>query len=132
MPRALRSDIGGEIYHALNRGNARNKIFFKPGDFEAFERVIKEGLEKYPVDLFAYQWMSNHWHMVLSPQTNKAMSGFLGWVTMTHTQRYHAHHKTAGYGPVYHGQCITAGIRAFRFRTTNIFTRSAGTWSAMH
>ena len=104
MPRALRSDIGGEIYHALNRGNARNKIFFKPGDFEAFERVIKEGLEKYPVDLFAYQWMSNHWHMVLSPQTNKAMSGFLGWVTMTHTQRYHAHHKTAGYGPVYQGR----------------------------
>ena len=65
MPRALRSDVAGQIYHALNRGNARNNIFFKDGDFEAFERVIKQGLEKYPVDLIAYQWMSNHWHMVL-------------------------------------------------------------------
>ena len=63
MPRALRSDVAGQIYHALNRGNARNNIFFKDGDFEAFERVIKQGLEKYPVDLIAYQWMSNHWHL---------------------------------------------------------------------
>jgi putative transposase len=100
----LRSDCAGEIYHALNRGNARNDIFFKQADFEAFERVISEGLEKHPVDLIAYQWMSNHWHMVLSPQKDKAMSSFLGWVTMTHTQRYHAHNKTTGYGHVYQGR----------------------------
>jgi putative transposase len=25
-------------------------------------------------------------------------------MTMTHTQRYHAHNKTVGYGPVYHGR----------------------------
>ena len=40
MPRPLRADFAGHIYDALNRGNARNKIFFKDGDFEAFERVI--------------------------------------------------------------------------------------------
>ncbi|MFT5301707.1 MAG: putative transposase [Mariniblastus sp.] len=104
MPRPLRSDTAGFIYHALNRGNARQDIFSKDGDFEAFERVISEGLEKYPVDLICYQWMNNHWHMVLSPQVDKAMSAFLGWVTMTHTQRYHAHHKTTGYGHVYQGR----------------------------
>ena len=104
MPRSLRSDFAGQIYHALNRGNARNKIFFKDADFEAFERVVQLGLEKYPVDLIAYQWMGNHWHMVISPQKDKAMSAFLGWVTMTHTQRYHAHNKTTGYGPVYQGR----------------------------
>ena len=104
MPRPLRADYGGQIYHALNRGNARGDLFFKEGDFEAFERVIWEGLQKYPVDLFAYQWMHNHWHMVLSPQKDKAMSAFLGWVTMTHTQRYHAHNKTTGYGHLYQGR----------------------------
>ena len=101
MPRALRSDQAGVIYHALNRGNARNDIFFKDADYESFERVIAQGLEKFPVELICYQWMKNHWHMVLSPQKDKAMSAFLGWVTMTHTQRYHAHTKTAGYGHVY-------------------------------
>ena len=104
MPRSLRSDTSGTIYHALNRGNARHDIFFKDEDFEAFERVVSEGLEKYPVDLICYQWMKNHWHMVLCPRANKAMSAFLGWVTMPHTQRYHAHYKTTGYGHVYQGR----------------------------
>ena len=73
MPRSRRADEAGGIYHALNRGNARNDIFFKDGDYEAFERVVAEGLERYPVDLIAYQWMKNHWHIVLSPRENKAM-----------------------------------------------------------
>ena len=78
MPRALRSDFAGEIYHALNRGNARNNIFFKDGDFEAFERIVNEGLEKYPVDLISYQWMSNHctWFFLL----NKTKPCLLFWV----------------------------------------------------
>ena len=32
------------IYHTLNRGNAKSDIFFKEPDFEAFERLIAEGL----------------------------------------------------------------------------------------
>ena len=104
MARSLRSDTAGTIYHALNRGNARRDIFFKDEDYEAFERVVSEAMEKYPVDLISYQWMKNHWHMVLCPRENKAMSAFLGWVTMTHTQRYHAHYKTTGYGHVYQGR----------------------------
>jgi putative transposase len=104
MPRAPRADEAGEIYHALNRGNARNRIFFKDEDYEAFERLIAEGLEKFEVDLIAYQWMNNHWHMVLSPRVDGGMSAFIGWVTLTHTQRYHAHHKTTGYGHVYQGR----------------------------
>ncbi len=68
MGRAPRADEAGGIYHTFNRGNAKNNIFFKEPDFEAFERLIAEGLEMVPVDLIAYQWMKNHWHMVLSPQ----------------------------------------------------------------
>ena len=104
MPRQPRADEAGKIYHALNRGNARNPIFFKDADYEAFERIIADGLEKFPVDLIAYQWMNNHWHMVLSPREDGGMSAFVGWVTLTHTQRYHAHHGTVGYGHVYQGR----------------------------
>ena len=104
MPRPPRADDAGAIYHALNRGNARQPIFFKDADYEAFERLIAEGLEKFPVNLIAYQWMKNHWHMVLSPRVDGGMSALVGWVTLTHTQRYHAHHGTAGYGHVYQGR----------------------------
>ena len=104
LPRPPRADEAGEIYHALNRGNARQTIFHKEGDYEGFERVLSEGLEKYPVDLFAYQWMPNHWHMVLRPRESGAMSRLLYWVTMTHTARYHAHYHTAGEGHLYQGR----------------------------
>ena len=104
MGRPPRADEAGKIYHALNRGNARNNIFFKDADFEAFERIIAEGQEKFEVDLIAYQWMNNHWHMVLSPHVDGGMSAFVGWVTLTYTQRYHAHHGTVGYGHVYQGR----------------------------
>ena len=65
MPRPPRADEAGAIYHALNRGNALQDIFHKDGDYEAWERVVAKGLTRYPVDLLSYQWMPNHWHMVL-------------------------------------------------------------------
>ncbi|MFT7633640.1 MAG: putative transposase [Mariniblastus sp.] len=104
LGRAPRVDLAGGLYHGLNRGNAKNPIFFKDEDYEAFERIVVEGLEKFPVDLFSYQWMNNHWHMMLSPHEDGAMGAFLGWVTLTHTQRYHAHHGTTGWGHVYQGR----------------------------
>ena len=76
MGRAPRADEAGGIYHALNRGNAKHPIFFKDADYEAFERIIAEGLGKFPVELIAYQWMNNHWHMVLSPNEDGGMGEF--------------------------------------------------------
>ncbi|MBN1853093.1 MAG: transposase [Pirellulales bacterium] len=104
MPRPPRADVAGEVYHALNRENGRQDIFRKDQDYEAFEQVLAEGIERYPVDLFSYQWMPNHWHMVLSPGEDGEMSRLLYWVTMTHTQRYHAHYHTVGEGHVYQGR----------------------------
>ncbi len=104
MPRPKRADEAGGIYHALNRGNVRADIFHKNEDFDAFERIIAEALEKYPASLFAYQLMPNHWHMVLQPNEDEQMSQFLRWVTATHTMRYHAHYHSSGQGHVYQGR----------------------------
>lgn len=101
MPRPKRVDEANSLYHALNRGNARNVIFKKDDDFMAFERILAEGLERYPCHILAYQLMSNHWHLVLRPTEDGGMSNFLRWVTLTHTQRYHAHYGTSGEGHVY-------------------------------
>jgi hypothetical protein len=32
----------GTVYHVLNRGNGRMRLFHKAGDYEAFERVLAE------------------------------------------------------------------------------------------
>ena len=101
MPGQKRADEAGAIYHALNRGNARQTIFHKNEDYEAFLRALGEGLQRYPVELFSFTLMPNHWHMVLRPAENGLMGRLLRWVTATHTQRYHAHYHTSGEGHLY-------------------------------
>ncbi len=43
MPRLPRVDVGGEIYHVINRANARLPIFFKEDDYKLFEPVKGSG-----------------------------------------------------------------------------------------
>lgn len=104
MGRPRRADEAGGIYHALNRGNARATIFHKPEDYDAFERILAEGLERYPCQILAYQLMPNHWHFVLQPSEDGGMSNFLRWVSQTHTMRLHSHYHTAGEGHIYQGR----------------------------
>jgi putative transposase len=89
------------LYHALNRGNLRADIFRKAGDFLAFEKILHEGLQRYQIELFSYQLMSNHYHLVLRPLIDGEMSRFMGWIGGTHTMRYQAHYHTSGLGHVY-------------------------------
>jgi putative transposase len=101
MPRSPRADEAGGLYHALNRGNLRADIFKKEADYAAFEEILHEGLEIHDVELFCYQLMPNHYHLVLRPLVDGEMSRFMGWVGGTHTMRYHAHYHTSGMGHVY-------------------------------
>jgi len=39
MPRTARSTEAGMVYHVLNRGNGRMRLFHKAADYEAFERA---------------------------------------------------------------------------------------------
>jgi len=104
MPRTARSVEAGLIYHVLNRGNGRQRLFHKDGDFLAFEQVLGEGLKRYPVELLTYCLMPNHWHLVLRPGTNQALGKLMGWVGVTHVRRHHQHYQTRGGGHLYQGR----------------------------
>jgi len=105
MPRRPRISTGGLVYHVLNRGVARQEVFEDDDDYGAFERVMTEALRREPgVRLLGYCLMPNHWHMVLWPKRDGELSEFMRWLTVTHTQRWHAHRHSAGTGPVYQGR----------------------------
>jgi putative transposase len=87
----------------LNRGNRREPLFLKTEDFEAFERLMVEAIERSRIKLYAYCLMPNHWHMVVSPEVDGEMGRFGQWLDLTHTQRHHAHYHTAGDGHLYQG-----------------------------
>jgi putative transposase len=92
------------VYHVLNRANARMRIFDKPHDYEAFERILQQAVRRVRMRLLAYCVMPNHWHLVLWPREDGDLSPFVAWLTLTHTQRWHAHRHSVGSGHVYQGR----------------------------
>ncbi len=104
MPRRLRNAQGGYVYHVLNRGVGRFRIFDKAVDYEAFIRVLAEALDWIDVRLLSYCVMPNHWHLVVWPEKDGQLSEFMRWLTVTHTQRWHANRHTQGTGPIYQGR----------------------------
>jgi len=103
MPRPSRAAEGGLIYHALNRANARLAIFETDEDHAAFERVLAQAVARFDLRLLGCCLMPNHFHLLLWPREDGHLSKFMRWLTVTHTQRWHAHHRTAGTGRSYQG-----------------------------
>lgn len=60
--------------------------------------------------------MPSHWHLLLWSRHDGELSEVLRWITITHTQRWHAHRRTAGTGPVYQGR-----FRSFPVQTDEHF-----------
>ena len=92
------------MYHALNRGNLRSEIFKTDADYEAFEQILAEGLERCAVQLYCYELLPTHWHLVLRPDDEGEMSRFVRWVSATHTMRHQSRYQTSGTGHVYQGR----------------------------
>ncbi len=104
MGRPLRHAPGGLVFHVLNRANARQPIFKKDEDYRAFERVLAAVQERVGMRILAYCLMPNHWHLVLWPRRDGDLSTFMRLLTLTHTQRWHAHRRSAGSGHLYQGR----------------------------
>ena len=106
MPRAARNLVGGYAYHVLNRANGRLRLFKKDDDFTAFEQCLAEAHERVPLRILGYVVMGNHWHFLVWPRRNhgEEVSAFFRWLSITHANRWHAHHGTTGMGHVYQGR----------------------------
>jgi len=104
MPRAPRAAAGGIIYHVLNRANARMTLFETPADYQAFFKVLLDAHEHVSMRTLAFCVLPNHWHLVLWPRGDGDLSAFTRWLTLTHTQRWHAARRSAGTGHVYQGR----------------------------
>ncbi len=104
MPRRPRVSSGGVVFHVLNRSVGRITLFSDEDDYAAFERVLAQAQERLPMRLLGYCLMPNHWHLVVWPRRDGDLSEWMRWLTVTHTQRWHAHHHSAGTGPVYQGR----------------------------
>ncbi|MDP3792470.1 MAG: transposase [bacterium] len=104
MPRSPRIIEADEIYHVLNRSNAKVRIFETDKDYLAFEKVLFEAKEKYPIRILSYCIMPNHWHFVMQSEKDNDLPTFMRWLTQTHTQRWLAYREMIGCGHLYQGR----------------------------
>ena len=104
MPRRPRFSSGGYVFHVLNRGAGRQRLFDTDQDYDAFVGLLEQARQVVPMRLLAFCVMPNHWHLVLWPESDDSMSEYMRWLTVTHSQRWHAFRGSAGTGPVYQGR----------------------------
>src|SRR5215207_11457447 len=97
MARPLRNSPGGYCYHVLSRGNARQRVFHKPADYEAFVGLFDAAHEVVPMRLLAYCLMPNHFHLVLWPRADGDLSDYMMWLGTAHVRRYHRHYHSSGH-----------------------------------
>jgi putative transposase len=84
-------------YHVINRGNARDTVFHKDGDYQAFVDLLADAFARLPMRVLAYCLMPNHFHLALWPHHDGDLSRWMQWLLTAHVRRYHKHYRSSGH-----------------------------------
>ena len=101
MPRRRRYIVTGHAFHVTNRGVNRRRLFFTREDYFEFLRLTAVGKRRYPVSLFGFCLMPNHFHLVARPDAEGALSAYLHWIQGNYSRDLRAHSHTVGNGHVF-------------------------------
>jgi REP element-mobilizing transposase RayT len=96
MPRQLRIEYEGAIYHLMNRGDRREPIFKTDFDRLNFLQTIEETCLRTDWQVHAWCLMGNHFHLVVeTPQANLVAG--MKWLLGTYTARFNRRHRVFGH-----------------------------------
>lgn len=96
MPRQLRIEYEGAIYHLMSRGDRREDIVRAEADRELWVKTLGEACLKCDWQVHAYCLMSNHFHLVLETPLANLVRG-MKWFLGTYTIRFNARHRLRGH-----------------------------------
>jgi putative transposase len=96
MPRKLRVQYPGAIYHVMNRGDRREAIFEDDQDRYRFLKCLGEACDKTGWQVHAYCLMSNHFHLVVETPQPNLVAG-MKWLLGTYTVRFNRRHREFGH-----------------------------------
>src|SRR5215204_382920 len=96
MPRKLRVQYEGAIYHLMNRGDHREDIFHDDEDRQLFLKALGEACAKTAWQVHAYCLMRNHFHLVVETPRANLVSG-MKWLLGTYTARFNRRHRYCGH-----------------------------------
>lgn len=96
MPRQLRIEYEGAIYHIMSRGNRGDIIFKDDIDREKFLTTLGEACSKSGWQVHAYCLMNNHFHLVIETPRPTLVTG-MKWLLGTYSQRFNIRHQQKGH-----------------------------------
>jgi REP-associated tyrosine transposase len=112
MPRNPCAGTAGHLFHVTNHAIEGHLLCRDFGEFLALERLLARALQTIPIRLLAFCLMSNHWHLLLWPETDDDTKNFVRWLSMTHARNLRAWRGSSGGGAVYKGRYDASPVEA--------------------
>ena len=110
MPNRRTIFLADEFYHLYNRGVDRAQIFFSEDNYHYFMLLLEGKAAHYSVRIVAFCLMPNHFHLLIRPDRDHAVSRFLNGLLGSYAQGLNAALKRVG--PLF--QSRTKAVRVAR------------------
>ena len=86
MPRRARVALGGVPWHIIQRGNNRGICFFDDDSRLQFLEILAEQALRWGCQLHAWVLMTNHFHLLLTPEHAGGPAGLMKHLGQRHVQ----------------------------------------------
>lgn len=96
MPRKPRMYLADIPAHIVQRGNNRDACFFSDDDYLFYLDVLGQGLRRYHVKLHAYCLMTNHVHLLMSPNDDVGISRVMQHLGRRYVQYINKTYRRSG------------------------------------
>jgi len=96
MSRQPRFILPGQPQHVIQRGNNRDVIFVSDDDYRFYLEKLAAACERFGCDLHAYVLMTNHVHLLMTPQTEDGISKVMQSVGRYYVQYFNHQYKRTG------------------------------------
>lgn len=110
MPRRKRCCPAGLPVHLVQRGNNKQVCFTSDSDLAAYANWLKDAAKKYGVAIHAWVFMTNHVHLLVTPDADDAVSK-----TMQYIGRYYVRYFNYQYdrtGTLFEGRFKSSLIQS--------------------
>ncbi len=97
MSRDHRIQISGIVYHVFTRGNEKMRIYKDVSDRKFFLKLLGIALQKYKFELYAYVLMSNHYHLLIKPGPEAALSKIMQYINGRYAARFNWKYDRVGH-----------------------------------
>lgn len=96
MPRQPRYFIPNTPQHVLARGIDRQAVFFQAQDYTLYRQALQEAAINNRVRVHAYVLMTNHVHLLVTPEQKRSLPLMMQAMGRTYVQRINARYQRTG------------------------------------